>query len=66
MTQNAEEIVEIMKNCLQLNPFMRMTAYECLTKSRVFDDVRIRQKESFLKKLYEISLQDYKEKAIKI
>lgn len=62
LTHNSEEMCEIMKNFLQLNPFMRMTAFECIMKCRIFDDVRVRSKENFLKKLQEISFQDLSKK----
>ncbi len=32
-----KEICDIMVNFLSLNPFFRMTAYECLTQCKVFN-----------------------------
>lgn len=63
LTPVAEEITEIMKNFLQLNPFLRWTAYECIMKCKIFDDVRVRTRELCLKRLYEISAKNYQQRA---
>ena len=63
LTPGAEEITDIMKNFLQLNPFLRWNAYECLQKCKIFDDVRVRTREVCLKKLYEISTKNYQQRA---
>lgn len=59
LTPVAEEITDIMKNFLQLNPFLRWTAFECIVKCKIFDDVRVRTRELCLKRLHEISLKNY-------
>jgi serine/threonine protein kinase len=63
LTPGAEEITDIMKNFLQLNPFLRWSAYECIMKCKIFDDVRVRTRELCLKKLHDISLRGYQQKA---
>ena len=63
LTPGAEEITDIMKNFLQLNPFLRWTAYECLQKCQIFNEVRVRTREVFLKKLHEISVKNYQQRA---
>lgn len=63
LTPGAEEITDIMKNFLQINPFLRWTAFECIMRCKIFDDVRVRTRENFLKKLNEISVKNYKERA---
>jgi hypothetical protein len=40
LSDKGKELCIIMKSLLQLNPFLRMTAYECLTNYKVFDNVR--------------------------
>lgn len=40
LSDKGKELCIIMKSLLQLNPFLRMTAYECLTDYKVFDNVR--------------------------
>jgi hypothetical protein len=45
------EIVHILKNFLSFNPFFRMSAFECLTKCKVFDSVRDIKKEKALEKM---------------
>lgn len=63
LTPAAEEIADIMKNFLQLNPFLRWTAFECLIKCKIFDDVRVRTRELCLKRLYDISCKNYQLRA---
>ena len=51
MNKNYQEIIEILQNLLNFNPFLRMTAYECLTECKIFDEVRDRKKEKALFKM---------------
>lgn len=55
--ENGEQLCSIMKSMLQLNPYFRMSAYECLMSCKVFDahKVRCMAKEGFLKKLFDLS-----------
>jgi hypothetical protein len=44
-----EEMKMIAMNFLQLNPYFRLTAYECLSRCKIFDSVRDLKKEKLLK-----------------
>jgi hypothetical protein len=44
-----EEMKMIAMNFLQLNPYFRLTAYECLSRCKIFDGVRDLKKEKILK-----------------
>jgi hypothetical protein len=44
-------MVDIQRNFLSFNPFLRMTAYECLTECKIFDQVRNKKKEMALFKM---------------
>jgi hypothetical protein len=39
---------EIMLNFLNLNPYFRMTAYQCLKNCRIFDSIRNQKNEEVL------------------
>ena len=45
------ELIDILVNLLNFNPYLRMTAYECLTECKIFDEVRDRKKELALFKM---------------
>lgn len=49
------EICDIMMNFLSFNPFLRMTAFECLTQCKIFDSVRNRKKEAFLLRMQDLN-----------
>ena len=59
-----QEIIDIAMDFLQLNPFFRMTSYECLTSCNVFDSVRDAKKEEYLKKL--IHRSDYNHRRVEL
>ncbi len=40
LSDKGKELCLIMKSLLQLNPYLRMTAYECILNCKVFDSVR--------------------------
>ena len=58
VSEKLEEMTEIMKNFLQLNPYFRMTAYECIMKCSIFDGYRLPAIEKVLKKLYNMQQKD--------
>ena len=47
-----QQMVDILENLLQLNPYFRMTAYECL-QNRIFDKYRDPRREEAIKVLRE-------------
>ena len=47
----AEQLIDLMNSSLQLNPYLRPTAYEALSNS-IFDSVRSKSQEDLLKKLF--------------
>lgn len=59
-----QEIVEIMLNFLSFNPFFRMTAFECLTQCKIFDSVRSRKKEAYLKRMMGMSKEELEQAKI--
>ena len=48
LSSNNKELAEIMLNCLSLNPYYRLTAYDCLKNCKVFDSVRSEKKENIV------------------
>ena len=46
-----QEMKLIAMNFLQLNPYFRLTAFECLTQCKIFDPIRDSRKESILRNM---------------
>jgi hypothetical protein len=57
-----QEVCDIMLNFLSFNPFFRMTAFECLTQCKIFDSVRNKKKEVFLRRMLDLSREQINEK----
>ena len=43
-----QELINILQNMLSFNPYFRMSAFECLTECKIFDDVRNKKLEKGL------------------
>jgi hypothetical protein len=59
LSDKGKELCLIMKSLLLLNPYLRMTAYECILNFKVFDSVRKPLKEKVLRKLYLLSFSEH-------
>jgi len=52
LSSRGQDLITILKSLLQLNPYFRMTASECL-KLKIFDPIRNQHKEKILKDMTE-------------
>lgn len=55
ISRDHRDLVKVLFNLLNFNPYFRMTALECLQECRIFDSVRDKKKEAGLLILKEAS-----------